>query len=352
MNKKIIAPIGIVLGLLLIVAFSFGWYLSPLLYPFPKPSGTFSVGEKRYHWNNLSIDVFYPADNVGNGTRLYPYQSRKIEALKKVLPSYSRIPRWMWSILLHGLKSYANPHAQLSLEKPRYPVIVYLPGIGGQDLHNVYLEELASHGYVVVAIEPPFDTFVTVAADNKILTLDATLRSAAERVDRKAIYEYRNNAHKRWFEYIESVIKKMQHLDGDTTSLWYKKFDFDRIGILGHSHGGAVALDFCQKNDICKVGINMDGWTKTYNSSMSFTTPFMFLLSEHGEMPEMNNLFKNNQRSDFQKIVIKGAGHDSFTDMVLMKWPLSNITRSTAENVRNEISNHIVRFFNNYLREQ
>ena len=48
----------------------------------------------------------------------------------------------------------------------------------------------------------------------------------------------------------------------------------------------------------------MDGWTKTYNSSQRFETPFLMLLSESGEMPEMQELFKNNTRDTFTKVVV------------------------------------------------
>lgn len=93
----------------------------------------------------------------------------------------------------------------------------------------------------------------------------------------------------------------------------------------------------------------MDGWTKTYNSTESFTTPFLFMLSEHGYMPEMQLLFDNNQRTTFRKLIITNANHDSFTDGILLKWPLSLLSKKQATTIRKNINKNIIQFFNTYL---
>lgn len=332
-------------------------YFCPIFNGLPAASGQYFVGTTQQHYSvnqqnrviEFNVDIFYPTDIASKKT--FPYQLNKINALKSIKAESSYIPKFIWDCLLGNLYTFAQPNAVISQKKETFPVIIYLPGIGGDDLHNVYLEELASNGYIVFAIEPPYDIAVTVFPNGNIITLDKTLAKAMAEVDRTEIYKYRNAAHVRWSNYIEIVIAKLRQLNDDTESLFYQKLDVYHLGLIGHSHGGAVVTDFCQKHAICKAAINMDGWTKSYNSSQPFDTPFLFLLSEHGEMPEMQEFFSNNKRKNFQKIIITGAGHLAFNDFVLVKQPIAWwFGEKNSVQVRKQISEYIVSFFDKYLK--
>jgi dienelactone hydrolase len=363
MNKFLKRLILIFLTIVVIGALV-GQYFCPLFHNLPQPTGPYSVGNVLYHWRTTQTildpkyqefngEVFYPTTKA-QSLKKFNYQPHKIDALKEILATDSSIPRFIWKQLLSNITTFTEPNTPLAPTESLYPVILYLPGIGSEDLHNVYLEELASHGYVVVAIEPPYDVLVSVFPD-KIITIDPVLKKAVKDTDRTQIYTYRNQAHVRWNYYIESSLKNIHELNVDQKSIFYQKLDLEKIGLIGHSHGGAVVTDFCQKNIICKAGINMDGWTKTYNSGQSFDTPFLFLLSESGEMPEMHDLFKNNKRPDFKKVVIAGAGHGAFSDGILTKQPLAQwlgVVTKGARQVRKHISENIVTFFNTYLKNK
>lgn len=359
--NKLLNGLIIIAATLLIIFISSWYYFCPLFYNLPKPTGNYSVGIMTYHWidsqktidkfSEFNVNIFYPTDS--NSPKKFPYQPDKIEALKTIKPQNSYLPAFVWNCLLSGVYTYAQPNAPLSDKETNYPVIIYLPGIAGDDLHNVYLEQLASHGYVVFAIEPPGDTTVTVFPKNKIIPVDANLKKAIETNNRTEIYNYRNQAHERWNAYIGYTINKLQQLNVDKESIFYQKLNLGQLGLLGHSHGGAVVTDFCQKNNRCKAGINMDGWTKTYNSDQSFDTPFLFLLNEQGGMPEMENFFSNNNRSNFHKVVIHGAGHAAFNDYLLIKQPIARwfgiATKNNFE-IRDQICKEIISFFDRYLK--
>ena len=97
----------------------------------------------------------------------------------------------------------------------------------------------------------------------------------------------------------------------------------------------------------------MDGWTKTYSSSQRFETPFLMLLSESGEMPEMQELFKNNTRDTFTKVVVNGASHGAFSDGVLTKKAVAFLLGSgntkDGYQLYREISEQLVQF-DQYLK--
>jgi dienelactone hydrolase len=355
--------IGIIVILLLLFLFIFKSFC-PLFENFPEPTGTHSVGvvyehlkDPNLHYeqkerNEFNIQIFYPSNS--DKSKKYPYQPEKISALKKILPQYFILPFFVWNSLLSNIYCYAQPYGPIANSENKFPLIIYLPGIGSEDLHNLYLEELASHGYIIVAIEPPMDILVTVFSSEQIVQLDPTLAKAVKENNREEIYKYRDEAHKRWSKYIEFAISKLKELNEDKQSLFYQKLDLDNIGVMGHSHGGAVALDFCQKNKLCRAGINMDGWTKTYNSMEHFDIPFLFMLSEGMDQPGMQELLKNNQRPDYEQIVIEGAEHGSFSDGILQKnlRQILGISKENYNQVRKEISKKNVSFFDKYLKKQ
>jgi len=360
MKKETIALILIIIFALTAVGL---WsHLCPILYTFPKPTGPYCVGYVHYHWSNKSLDaqraefnaeLFYPRKCTDNASNPFPYQPQKMHALASIKAAESWLPYFAWRCMLSNIVAYAEPNALISTTEASYPVLIYLPGIAGDDLHNVYLEELASHGYIICAIEPPYDTTVTVFPNNTIIPLDPNLKKTMADNDRDGIYAYRNQAHVRWNKYIETAIEQLHLLHNDMQSMFYHKLDFDRLGLIGQSHGGAVVTDFCQKHTQCKAGVNMDGWTKTYNNSNAFNVPFLFLLSETGGITETQPLFENNNRPDFKKVTIPGAGHLAFNDYVLVKKPIAQwfgIVTSDAHAIIAQIKNELVTFFNTYLK--
>ena len=132
-------------------------YLCPIFHQFPPPSGPYSVGYLEYHWNNnalepqraeFNVSAFYPSAVPKESQKQAAYHPQKMNALAKIAAADSLVPAFIWRCMLSNMYSYAKPDAKIAASESSYPIILYLPGIGGTDLHNLYLEELASHGYV------------------------------------------------------------------------------------------------------------------------------------------------------------------------------------------------------------
>jgi dienelactone hydrolase len=359
----------IVIGLLcfsLVIGPGLLWCFSPIFNSFPKPTGLFDVGivtanfvdETRpevhskdpHAKREIVVDFYYPTIKSGTSKK-YPYQPQHLEATKKVKATYTKIPAFVWNNLLSGIQSYAAPHAPIALDKP-FPVIIFSHGIGSDVYYNVYLEELASHGYIIAAVYHPYDSEVVVFPDGKIVEMDPSFRSMIKQGDRQKIYEYRAQAHKIWLEDLKFLITKLFALNEDQHSLFYHRFDLQNIGAIGHSHGGGVVIDLVKTDDRVKAGIDLDGWTKSANTTQGFNKPFMFLLQEHGIDPSVEELYKNMGK-DAYTIKIKGAGHGAFSDFILLKWPLVtffDVAHINPNTVRHIISKLIQAFFDQYLK--
>ena len=365
--KKILKIISFIILTLIIACFVF-IYFCPLMRPYPMPTGKYAVGNQLLHWvdhenkyhldkiNEFNVDIFYPSNSTEK--KQFLYRPKQIAAINDDVISFlsngNKIKKMFWNLFLHDAYPYVQPQAEIPTIK--FPVIIYLPGIAGYDMHALYLSELASHGYIVCAIEPPYDTAITVFPDGRHICLDQELSQAQQEKNRDFIYQYRNQAHIRWSKYIDMTIDKLSKLNNEPNCMWYQHLDLDRIGILGHSHGGAVALDYCQKNKRCSAGINMDGWTKTCNSTNTFNTPFLLMMGQYGgiiDIPQVKELIENNKRPDFQTIIIPDAFHGSFGDGILTSWPWTYLFEESLKNpekIKIKISTNIVNFFNQYLK--
>jgi len=227
----------------------------------------------------------------------------------------------------HGLEA-----AGLAADQPTYPVLILRSGIGALALdYTTLAEDLASHGYIVVGADAPYSTAVVVMPDGRTIHKttagnpgDAPL-SASER-DRllAALIEV-------WSADTAFLVDQLAHLDAaDPAGRFVGRLDLDRLGIVGHSFGGATAAQFCHDDARCKAGIDIDG--ALYGSVVQdgLAQPFLFLLSDHGDAWDAPDCrISADIRSVARRIpgdrlivTLRGAHHFSFSDQALVKSPL------------------------------
>jgi predicted dienelactone hydrolase len=96
-----------------------------------------------------------------------------------------------------------------------------------------------------------------------------------------------------------------------------------RVGVFGHSFGGATAAQFCHEDSRCKAGIDMDGQPFGSVIQAGLHQPFMFLMADHSREsdPESHQIMANIQ-SIYDRVpadgrlhvTIRGANHFLFSD--------------------------------------
>ncbi len=374
MNKnaqKIVVIFFITLGITLTLTIGGLWYFSPIYRSFPQPTGPYGVGiiTKNFIDANrneihtlatkpraLVADIYYPTEKKLS-PQTFPYQAQRIKATINYHAKYTKIPAWILKILIANIQSYANPNAQIAAGSS-FPVVIFSHGIGGAAFYNVYLEELASHGYVVVSVYHTYDTEVTVFSDDYVVELDPELRDMIKKIDRTRIYPYRAIAHKIWLQDLQFMIDKIQTLNSDVDSMFNHKLDLTRLGALGHSHGGAVVIDLVKLEPCIKAGIDLDGWTISANTTASFNKPFMTIVSGNFDLNQpftggsvgWNLFLKNMQTNSLASlIIIPDADHNSFSDDILIKWPFG-LQKKQADKIRNQVQHYIQTFFDKYVK--
>ena len=164
-------------------------------------------------------------------------------------------------------------------EGEKFPLIVFSHGAFGywQSNASTYLE-LASRGYVVVSLDHPYHSFFTKDTSGKTITVDPgfmnSVMNANGDMTEEKIYEEsakwmklrvgdmnfvldelkkgtdENNLETYWFE---NDSKKTDSLEA------LSLIDTSRIGVMGHSMGGATAVEIGKERDDIGAVIDLDG---------------------------------------------------------------------------------------------
>jgi predicted dienelactone hydrolase len=101
------------------------------------------------------------------------------------------------------------------------------------------------------------------------------------------------------------------------------RLDMTRVGVFGHSFGGAAAALFCHEDSRCKAGIDVDGAPHGSVIQAGIDRPFMFLLSDHSHESDseggqigadIQSIYDHLPLEGRLRVVIRGANHFLFSD--------------------------------------
>jgi predicted dienelactone hydrolase len=120
------------------------------------------------------------------------------------------------------------------------------------------------------------------------------------------------------------VLDRLQQWNAsDPSGKFQGRLDMTRVGVFGHSFGGATAAQFCHEDYRCKAGIDVDGQPFGSVIQAGLHQPFMFLMSDHnGEsdseggqiMANIQSIYDRLPPDGRQLIAINGANHFLFSD--------------------------------------
>ncbi len=135
----------------------------------------------------------------------------------------------------------------------RFPLLVLEPGLGQPAVAYTSLaEDLAAHGYVVAGITPTYSANVTVLAGRVI---GSTRAGNPEPFDSGA----GDRLVRIWAADDRFAVDRLTALDQDPGWPLAGHVDTGRVGYLGHSLGGAAALQACHDDNRCLAAADLDG---------------------------------------------------------------------------------------------
>ena len=303
----------------------------------PAPTGPYAVGRAGYDWTDPGrIDLL--SDRAGEQRELavwiwYPASPAADESYAPYLPlawqaawnQEQGIGRFIQSDPA-SVNTYSIADAPVAQNGAGYPVIIMQPGMGpAAPDYTVYAENLASHGYVVVGINPAYSSNLIVFPDGRVVrrTDEGVIpeNAGADDIDKDAA-----RIGKVWSDDDIFVMDQLQRLNENAASRFHNTLDLGHIGLFGHSFGGATAARVCKTDPRCKAGADLDGTLFSYQAEDTLTVPFMFMASEDcgSDCETMREVFAASD-SDAYFLMLRGARHFNFSDLPLRLSPLARL---------------------------
>jgi dienelactone hydrolase len=252
----------------------------------PAPTGPHGVGRRLMTWvdslrpeptnatrrRELMVWVWYPSAEPAAATReeALPgeWGTRRIAMLEKKFGAEV-------AAAMRTFRVHATIDAPVRREPARFPVLLFTPGLGWLATdYSVLLEDLASHGYVVVGLSPTGFADVVRFRDGREVHRSLGI-GASVGVDQTHVHE--------------DALFALQHLsrlDGDEDSFLHGRLDFSRIGTLGHSLGGTTAHVAAMHDPRVRAAINIDGDPMGTVLDARPTQPLLLVSSESPSIEE------------------------------------------------------------------
>jgi dienelactone hydrolase len=142
----------------------------------------------------------------------------------------------------------------------KYPVLLFAPGSGTTPLdYSAIIEDVASHGYVVLGVESPDYGRASIFADGRVVMghdpVQRATREGARPSTALAIHAWEEAAR----VFGEDLSFALQHVSALGDVPLSRAADLTRVGVFGHSLGGAAALQCAHDNPRVRAVFDIDG---------------------------------------------------------------------------------------------
>jgi hypothetical protein len=353
---KVVAAFGIAIIILLTLSI----YLQLEL---PASTGPYPVGQTVFRWVDTSRPevltesptdfrevialLWYPAEN-GTGAKS-PYFPGLSE-VSKALAESGEIESWK-VFGLPFVRSQNLLNASPAKSETRFPVLMFSPGNGTNiEFYSALLSEIASHGYIVVGLNHPYDVAAVELSDHKI----ASFYKQQESLDMRANQAFVSERIKVRTLDVLFALDQLQILSQGDNSSFAGSMDLRLVAVAGHSLGGITASEACKADIRFRSCLNFDGLQKggpfsSEASAIPPDQPFMFITKEAHLHPKLIEKFESTKESYW--VVIHGATHDSFTDGPLLQPGLLPVS-TRADQIMSQIQKYTVAFLDQTLKGQ
>ena len=342
----------------------------------PLPTGSYPVGRASFHRIDASrpepftedskekrqvlFHIWYPAESAGNSPASYIDVLPDNEIFRKSY-SFVGIERLMKT------RSHAFTGMKVSHAKKKYPVIIFSHGLGMVSaLYSTILENLASHGYIVVGVDSPLFSSALKLPDGRIIKNESQRNRQKGARENEAVIQAQD------LIFVLNELERLNHSDKQFAG----RFDLRHVGVFGHSRGGFAAPHACLLDRRFRACLNLDGYPLTPAvMEKGIRQPYMHIeeIAPWEPPPTDDELAKAKQTREeankeaqqekqqrettFSKmssgvylVVIKGAKHMSFSDAPLVAPERYSDIAINAQRATAITNTYVLAFFDRFLR--
>ncbi len=271
-----------------------------------------------------------------------------------------------------------------------FPLVIFSHGAFGyyQSNTSTYME-LASHGYVVISLDHPYHSFFTEDTAGQLITvnpefLQEVMYINQEDVPEEEIFSLSQNWLKIRIGDMNFVLDSVKDTkaSGKCSDSWFFKSDVEeevlrvlamtdteKIGLMGHSMGGATSVTVGRTRDDIDAVIDLDGTMlgeqlKFENGEYTYydgayPAPLLVVDNEehHLQGDELGVFYVNGfvleNAPVSENTYIPGTGHMNYTDLPLLSPVLASFLGTGTVDATEciiEMNEMVLEFFNSYLK--
>ncbi|ADW67148.1 alpha/beta hydrolase family protein [Granulicella tundricola] len=327
------------------------------LFTLPPPTGQNPPSTSTFYLTDftrdrsLVVQVWYPANFSGG----FDSRRAKYARSKELRPFYRYQSR---------IQTNSYDNAEMAKNEGPFPVILFNGMWGGRRTQDTFLmEDLASHGYVVVAVDHPGNAARVEMADGQVVY--STMKTAIDTIPGRTPQQIRATWEKELAVWVDDNRFVLDELERMNAGGWATgRLDVRNVGALGHSFGGAASFALLGADARVRCAINMDGWS--FGGLDHRTTQPILLMYEDsykGNQPgagaewELDTADKALVDQSLQsfggtRVYITGTRHADFTDATLFS-PIKRVTATgsiAGDRIRTIIRKTVLCFFDQELK--
>jgi dienelactone hydrolase len=312
---RVVLVVGLALGgLALLTAFV------PAL---PEPSGPHSVGSEIFRWTDnqrpetltanpsdhrqVIAQAWYPTDTSTG--RAVPY----FEGQRHLPGSISGLPSFMFASF-GRVATHATLGTAITRAQQTWPVLLLSPGLSvPREQYTALSADLASRGYVVIAVSAPYESAVTVLAGGHVVG-QTTHPDVMGPPPHPAIQRL-INIRAADASFVLDQLQRLTQLDPRSPLAGH--LDLQHVGIIGRSIGGATAVQVIATDPRFKVAVNLDGKLFGSQSAAHLNRPLLWIQSDGPQTmvyTQGRDRLLSRLRDGGSLETILGSVHTGFTD--------------------------------------
>lgn len=239
-------------------------WLMPV-FSLPIPSGPYAIGTDTRVWTRQETPGTLASDNQARKIVVQFWYPAAEGATGPIAPYRDADAGTLLTKYLRLVKTHARIGAQVGNSRQKFPVVLFSPlWNSGRSPYAVFYEMLASHGFIVAAVEhvPDFP------------------RDADELESPEQMYKLDARATRRALD-LQFVLDRITDLDRtDSRNLFTNRIDLTRVGAFGHSFGGAASVEACHLDKRFKSAVNLDGAVYGTIGDDGTPQPIFYFLSD------------------------------------------------------------------------
>lgn len=222
--------------------------------------------------------------------------------------------------------------APVSQAETTWPVLLFSHGfLAVPEFYSGAAAELASHGYVVVSINHPYEAAATVTDYGEVIEgklarfmfrivpqmlgvpAMAELEAGPEKAERtERLLEKNTLLGESIEEWVADSAFVLDELERDGLAPLAGRLDLDRVGALGHSFGGATAVALAMDDPRIDAAINWDGFQ--FGDVYGREVPVPTLMIESEQIPAANEMILGDTET-VDTILFEGILHLGISDL-------------------------------------